>query len=308
MNDRVWLASYPSSGNTWLRLLISGLSLDHGAALDINRIEGDGGIASARPPFDQSTMIDSGLLTHDEIDQLRPRVYEDLATRPSRPRRDKTGAPLPVTFVKVHDAYAPTSCGDPLLGGSRGAKAAILIVRDPRDIAVSLANHNRSSIDEAIDYMADADVALCGRTDRRYDQFRQKLTSWHGHAAGWLDQVDIPIHLLRYEDLQRATVTTILAAMGFAGCDVTPAQAERAALLSRFDDLQRQENATGFAEWQDHGGRKFFRRGEAGGWRDALTADQIRRIEGSHAAMMARLGYTVTTANGPDSGIQDMGS
>jgi hypothetical protein len=38
----------------------------------------------------------------------------------------------------------------------------------------------------------------------------------------------------------------------------------------------------------------FFRRGEVGSWRDELTAEQVRRIEGEHAAMMLRLGYALT--------------
>ena len=74
----VWLASYPKSGNTWMRMLIANLSAKDAPA-DINDLPERGGIASARGPFDYLTLIDSGLLTHDEIDVLRPRVYEELA-------------------------------------------------------------------------------------------------------------------------------------------------------------------------------------------------------------------------------------
>ena len=48
---------------------------------------------------------------------------------------------LPVRFAKVHDAYTFTPAGEPLLAGARGAQGAIVIVRDPRDVAPSLANH-----------------------------------------------------------------------------------------------------------------------------------------------------------------------
>ena len=40
----------------------------------------------------------------------------------------------------------------------------------------------------------------------------------------------------------------------------------------------------------------FFRRGEAGGWRDELTPDQATRIEADHASMMRRLGYRLSHA------------
>lgn len=296
VSDRVWLASYPGSGNTWLRILIGALSLKEGAALDINRLPKNGGIASGRPPFDQSTLIDSGLLTHDEIDALRPYVYEDLVGKQRPVTPNGTGNSRQVTFAKVHDAYTLTSLGEPLLGGRRGAKAALLIVRDPRDVAPSLANHNRSTIDEAIDYMNDPSVALCGRVDRRYDQFRQKLTSWHGHSASWLDQGDIPVHVVRYEDMKRDTVGTILAAMDFVGWKVTKGAAERAVALARFDNLQAQENSAGFSEWRDRTGRRFFRRGEAGAWRDTLTPEQVQRLEAAHAPMMTRLGYALSAS------------
>jgi aryl sulfotransferase len=90
-----------------------------GRPVDINDLP-DGGIASARGLFDYLSLIDSGLLTHDEIDALRPRVYEELA----RGAQDEYDAPEdapPVRFVKAHDAYTLTPKGEPLLAGRRGA-------------------------------------------------------------------------------------------------------------------------------------------------------------------------------------------
>ena len=57
---RYWLASYPKSGNTWLRMLIANLLATDGP-VDINHWPERGGIASARAPFDHLTLIDSGL-------------------------------------------------------------------------------------------------------------------------------------------------------------------------------------------------------------------------------------------------------
>ena len=74
---------------------------------------------------------------------LRPRVYEELARGAQDDEYDKPEDAPPVRFVKAHDAYTLTPKGEPLLGGRRGADGAIVIVRDPRDVAPSLANHNR---------------------------------------------------------------------------------------------------------------------------------------------------------------------
>src|SRR5476651_1757513 len=100
--QHVWLASYPKSGNTWVRMLISALALPDGEQFDINRSsEPARGVASARSPFDYFTLIDSGVLTHDEIERYRPRLHEQLALEEETVR--DAGEFGPPRFMKVHD-------------------------------------------------------------------------------------------------------------------------------------------------------------------------------------------------------------
>ncbi len=198
----IWLASYPKSGNTWFRMLVENLSAKDGKPVDINDLPERGGIASARGPFDHLLLIDSGLLTHDEIDVLRPRVYEELARGADDDEYDAPQDIPKVRFVKVHDAYTLTPKGEPLLAGRRGADGAIVIVRDPRDVAPSFANHNGMKLDATIALMNNRKAAFCAKPGRQQNQLRQKLSGWSGHIASWLDQTDIPVHLIRYEDMQ----------------------------------------------------------------------------------------------------------
>jgi len=177
-----------------------------------------------------------------------------------------------------------------LLAGAGGAKAAILIVRDPRDVVASLANHNHSTLDLAIEQMNDPAGALCAKTDRIHKQLRQIMLSWSGYTASWLDQTDIPVHLVRYEDMKRDTAGTFAAAMAFAGQPISPDEAARAARLADFSKLQEQERERGFGE-KPPKVEAFFRKGQTGGWREELSSDQVSRVETCHADMMARLGY-----------------
>jgi aryl sulfotransferase len=287
VNDVVWLASYPKSGNTWFRILVANLSAKDGP-VDINDLPVRGGIASARGDFEFVTLVDSGLLTHDEADALRPRVYEALASD-----EETTGGEGPgPRFIKVHDAYAGTPLGEPLLAGARGARGAILIVRDPRDVAPSLANHRHITVERAVDFMHDEKAAFAGESRSQSHQLRQRLFSWSGHGASWLDQTDLPVHLVRYEDLAADTLETFRAAMDFAGQPVSRADAERAIDFASFERLQAQERGQGFSEWRGRGdGRLFFRRGQTSGWREELTPEQVGRIEAAHGWMMDRLGY-----------------
>ena len=292
----IWLASYPKSGNTWFRMLVANLSSKDGKPVDINDLPERGGIASARAPFDYLSLIDSGLLTHDETDCLRPRVYEELASGAEDDEHDGPNDIPPLRFVKVHDAYTLTPKGEPLLAGRRGADGAIVIVRDPRDVAPSLANHNRGSVDDAIAFMNDSNAGFCVRTNRQHSQLRQKLPGWSAHIASWVDQADIPVHLIRYEDMQADTIATLRRALDFAGRPAGEDDIRRAVGFADFSELRRQEQDKGFSETPHRPGGLFFRRGETGAWRDELTVEQIARIEAAHAPMMRRLGYELASA------------
>jgi hypothetical protein len=286
----IWLASYPKSGNTWFQMLVANLSAKNGKPVDINDRPGRGPAASSREPFEHLLLIDTSLLTHDEIDCLRPRVYEELA-RDAFDEDDMPGAWPAVSFRLVHDAYELTPKGEPLLAGRRGADGAILIVRDPRDVAPSLANHMRVSIDKAIALMNDKRRESHVRPGRLHRLFRQKQRSWSGHAQCWLEQTDIPVHLVRYEDMKADTAGTVRRALDFAGEPASDEDIRRAVDFADFSELRRQEQANGFGGGPQRPGGPFFRRGEAGGWRDELSPVQVARIEAAHTPMMRRLGY-----------------
>lgn len=294
MTRTIWLASYPKSGNTWFRMLIANLAATDAPA-DINNLPERSGIASARGPFDYLTLLDSGLLTHDEVERLRPRVYEELKRGAADDEYDAPCEARPVRFVKCHDAYTATADGEPLLGGAGGADGAIVIVRDPRDVAPSLASHCRMSLDAAIAFMGDPKAAFCARTDRLPNQLRQWLHGWSGHIEGWLAQSDIPVHLVRYEDMKADTPGVLRRALAFAGRPASEADIARAVAFADFSELKRQESEAGFCEAPRRVAAGFFRRGEAGAWRDELTADQVARIEAAHAPMMQRLGYALAS-------------
>ena len=288
----VWLASYPKSGNTWMRLLIAALSLEEDKPLDINAIPHKFPIASARGPFDDFTLIDSGLLTHDEIDALRPAVHEAQARGTEADGSEHVGR-----FVKTHDAYTLLPDGTPLLAGARGASGAVLIVRDPRGVAPSFANHYGMDIDRAISRMADPVDCVSGSTGRGHVQLRQCLLGWSGFNASWLDQRDLPVLLIRYEDMIADAASALARVVTFAELAPEPDRIARAVAMASFGELTGQESANGFAESPRKMSGRFFRRGEAGAWRDELTLEQIAQIERAHGAMMTRLGYRLANAH-----------
>jgi sulfotransferase family protein len=289
----VWLASFPKSGNTWMRMMIGALGAPADADIDINALPERGGITSGRAPFDYHTLIDSGLLTFDETDRLRPGVYAAQAAgwRDEDDPEQGLEAGVSARFVKSHDSYTYLADGTPLLGGARGADGAVLIVRDPRDVAPSFANHSSTSLDEAIKTMGDPASSFCGQPERQANQLRQQLLGWSGFAASYLEQRDIPLLLVRYEDMQTDAAGELGRVMTFAGDPQPPEVLARAAELSDFDRLKQKEAESGFREAPSRIRAGFFRRGQSGAWKDELTPEQVARIEADHAPMMRRLGY-----------------
>jgi hypothetical protein len=224
------------------------------------------------------------LLTEDEVDAIRPEVYRAWAV-------DLAGQSGDSPVVKCHDAYTRRADGTPLLGGSEAARGAIVLVRDPRDIALSFADHRGTSVDEAIDLLCDPFATIGRSIQRQRRQLRQRLLDWSAHVSSWLDQRDLPVHLVRYEDMEADAAAVLIGTARFAGLEMTEERVARATRLSAFDLLRSQEDRSGFAEGVR--GRPFFRRGHSGAWRSALSSGQAERIETAHGKTMIRLGYEV---------------
>lgn len=290
MRPLYWLASYPKSGNTWFRLLIDNILSGSDDPVDINDIDSTETIASGRGRLDHFTMIDSGLLDHDDVDVLRHALYVHLAEPDSAPDPFDHRPARPIRLAKTHDGYTRNRDGSAMLGGAAAAAGAILLVRDPRDVAPSFANHMGCDIDKAVARMADPAFNFCDTPGYLFRQLRQQLLGWGGFYASWLDQRDIPVRLIRYEELSAAPHATLANALDFLGLPATAAQIDRAVAATTIDELQRQEAAKGFSE-APVGHRRFFRKGKAGGWREELRPEQAQRIEADHLAMMERLGY-----------------
>jgi hypothetical protein len=154
-------------------------------------------------------------------------------------------------------------------------------------------------IDAAIAFMADAASSFCGSVNSAANQLRQQLLGWSAWQASWLEQRDLPVHLMRYEDMKADPVASLAAALAFAGQSIDTVALARAVDLARFDRLQAREAQTGFREAPV--GRQFFRRGESDGWRGELTSERVARIVGDHGAMMERLGYDLENGQGSGS-------
>ncbi len=282
MSGIIWLASYPKSGSTWFRVFLSNLLRDADEPVDINSLNA-APISSARPRFDDETGIEASDLTPDEIDRLRPLVYDQLAETCKE-----------TLFMKVHDAWTYLPDGKSLLS-SAATQGAIYFIRNPLDVAVSYAHHNGTDIDRAIACMGDRNYMLCGKPERFDNQLRQKLLTWSAHVESWLNAPGLDVYVMRYEDMLTSPLETFSGAVAYTGLSFDLTGIEKALRFSEFKTLQAQEIEKGFKE-KSPSQNRFFRLGRAGEWRERLTVEQVDRIISDHGEVMRRFGYL--SANG----------
>lgn len=279
MNNIIWLASYPKSGNTWFRIFLSNLLREEKTPACINELERTP-IASSRHMFDDAVGYGACDLSHEEIDRMRPLVYDYLS-------QNSDG----IQFLKIHDAFTfIDACPRTPMVSYHASRGGIYIIRNPLDLVISFANHYTVSINDAVKKLNNDDFCLLGRIDGIHNQLRQRLLAWCGHVNSWVDAPGLDIHVMRYEDMKLDSLNTFSSAVQFCGLEKNRSQIQEALALSDFTELQRQENEKGFKE-KPMNSPAFFNKGKVGYWRDTLTPDQADAIIDKHRDVMNRFGY-----------------
>ncbi len=272
----VWMASYPKSGNTWFRCFMEALLT---GKVDINQINTDG-IFSSRALFDGVTDIDSRMLDEEEVKLRLAQVYRSHLQFAQR-----------LEFTKVHDAYSCDRRGEPIFPSDVSHKV-IYLVRNPLDVVASFANHNSSTVEQAIRLMNKPNGYLARQKNglNINNQLPQLMYSWSGHVESWLNQKKIEVILMRYEDTKQDPVGNFHRALTEVGLKVTKKKVREAVALAKFDRLKKMEEEVGFRE-KNSKVKSFFRSGKSGGYKDELTSEQIKLMTSQHRKVMKRLRY-----------------
>lgn len=116
-----WIASYPKSGNTWVRCLIASLQ-SGGAPVRLGGLGDTVPNSAARAWIEACIDVGSGDMLASELNAMRAQSHREEGARR-------------LCILKVHDRY------DPGLFPAEVTLGTIHIVRDPRDVAPSWADH-----------------------------------------------------------------------------------------------------------------------------------------------------------------------
>lgn len=271
-----WVASYPKSGNTWVRSLVA--SLQAGGAYvplaSLGKVVPNG---AARAWLEGWVDLDSECLNHAEMRALRTHAYRQAAARQS-------------CLLKVHDVC------DPALFPVDATLGTVYVVRDPRDVAPSWADHTGLDLDAAIAQMADPGTTMSSQRSTFRPQALQHYGSWSSHVQSWMDHAPGPLLLLRYEDMLADPWREAARLAAFLGLPSDAASVERSVQACRFEALRSAEEQDGFVE-RRRTQKRFFRQGRAGAWPSVLQPQQAARLAAQHGTVMQRLGYVADTVS-----------
>lgn len=273
MGALIWLASYPKSGNTWMRTFLHNLFANGSQPVDLNRLDDFCLGVSHSYWYRKYTSTPLAELTHEEIAKFRSDV-----------QRDFTSSFPDSVFVKTHHFLGERD-GAPLHNMDVTA-GAIYIVRNPLDVALSMVPHFGVPLDAVIDIMAD-ETAGTEITDKHV---AEHYGSWSTNVRSWTQTPSPQLLVLRYEDLLAKPRTNFKRVTNFLGLKPSSERLERAIRFSSFKVLKAQEEKTGFKE-RPEVSKAFFREGKAEQWRTKLTPEQVRRIIADHGEQMERFGY-----------------
>ena len=274
----IWLASYPKSGNTWLRMFLKSYFLKPEEKFSL-----EGSVLDTFKPSgfpDEKTMEDLKVNYHK---------FEEIVKN-WEPMQDYINLNNQTNFLKTHNAMC--TVGSYRFTTHKNTKGAIYIVRDPRDVLVSFSHHyglNYEQTYEAISSPYTCEYPISGSKNYK----KAIMGTWSSHYNSWKKYNTCKILIIRYEDMILNESETFKKVIDYLNevneTEFNDIKFKKALKQSQFDELQKLEKTDGFTE-KGKGGI-FFRSGKIGAWKNEVSVEIIKKIEDIFNKEMKELNY-----------------
>ena len=265
----IWLSSYPKSGNTWLRSLLASYYFSKEGDFNFNLLK----YIDQFPSYDYFKNYDKTFINPTDTAEF---WIEE---------QKKINSNNKVKFFKTHNALCKIN--NYSFTDSKNTLAAIYIIRDPRNVITSLANHYEIDADHAFEFMTTEQKAITQKKENSYVGF-VALFSWIFHQESWTNNKLFPTLVIRYEDLQNETFLTLKKVIDFIEKQINSKnsfnrdKAKKSIQSCDFEKLKKLEINEGFNESpiskKDNSRINFFKLGKDNDYKKLLTEELISKM------------------------------
>ena len=277
----IWIASYPKSGNTWLRSFISSYYF------------------SKKGKFNFSLLMN--ILQFPSVKFTKKNLNSELeASNNWIYNQNQFFSGENIHFIKTHNSL------NQYKGNSFTTKnlslGAIYIVRDPRNLITSMTHHYSLSYEQAYKKLIDENASLLEKSrEGDYSNF-SFLGSWSSHFKSWKNCKDFKTLFVKYEDLENNKYDAFKKIVQF----INSLKQDKSSLNEKkflnsinstnFSNLRNKEEIEGFEESVNSksGERKrFFNLGFNNRWQKILPKNILNKINNNLQSDLNDLGYIV---------------
>ena len=273
----IFLASYPKSGNTWLRSIISSLIYNQGNFHfeDLKKIILFSQMANFKnidnPKFNSQGNIDFNWISDNWI-----RAQKNINKQKKN-----------VVFYKTHSVRGIVN--NNFFTDESVCLAFIYVIRDPRDVVVSLSKHMGENISDSIQKVLYEKNRMTS-----FQKVNELISTWKNNIDSWMNFKTVPRLIIKYEDMVNDIDSCILSIINFLNfIGNSNLKIDNNLLKSvestSFNKLQSLEKQFQFSEATIN--TKFFRKGVVGEWRQILSQKQAKQIEEELRIPMKELNY-----------------
>ena len=278
----IWLASYPKSGNTWLRSLIASYFYSNNGSFNFKLLNNIDQFPS--PQF----------FKNYEDPLLEPEATSNFWIN----EQEKINKEKKIRFLKTHNALCKINSNS--FTDEKNTIGAIYIVRDPRNLITSLAHHYQIDQNEAFNFMVNTKKALIEKSNNKFVGF-VPILSWDLHLESWINCKKFPVLVIRYEDLLISAFDTFKKVITFIN-KLSPItnkldeiKISQSISSCSFDKLEKLEKNNGFHEAMENKNNKkkikFFNLGKNNNYKKLLEPKLTKKITDLYKSQIEKFNY-----------------
>ena len=277
----IWLASYPKSGNTWMRSIISAL---------LYSVDGDFNFNLLRKidQFPEKKYFKYFIKNYGDFNEIKKNWIV---------AQDKINLDGKIKLFKTHQGKYTVEGNS--FTNNDNTLATIYIVRDPRNLVQSISNHYTKSLEDSCEFLLASKIIGNGKNyEDKQGGLYTLLGKWNEHYRSWTTNKN-NLLLIKYEDLIKNPKAQLERTIDFLKKYLTFETDEnkinKILETTSFNNLKKLEKEGQFNEntqnKKDGGKVNFFHLGPKNLWHKNLNEKIVSKIEKNFFIEMKELGY-----------------